>query len=162
MNLSMIQQQKDLGSGQIYRADRGSCCTFGSGLEMGQIQGKHTGLDLDWASPSPRYSSRPTLDGLNALRHSCSKAKTAGEESWLKQGPLLRPPMPLECKWSSSRDPNIGEEGNNTHCQEEGEIREDLPQDDVCVYMNRYVDNLNDLLWDPFLVRPILADLNRV
>ena len=53
--------------------------------------------------------------------------------------------MPLECKWSSSRDPNNSEEGNNTHCQEEGEIREDLPQDDVCAYMNRYVDNLNDL-----------------
>ena len=53
--------------------------------------------------------------------------------------------MPLDCKRSSSRELNFGEEGDNTRCREEDEIREDLPQDDVCVYMNRYVDNLNDL-----------------
>ena len=52
--------------------------------------------------------------------------------------------MPFERSSSISRDPNIGEEGNNAHCREEGEIREDLPQNDVCVYMKRYVDNLND------------------
>ena len=60
MNLSMIQEQKDLGSGQVYRANLGSGFTFGSGLEMGRIQGRFTRLDLDWASPSPSYSSRPT------------------------------------------------------------------------------------------------------
>ena len=78
------------------------------------MQGRHTRLDLDWVSLSTSYSCRPTLDGSNALRHSCFKAKAAAEEFGLKQGPLLRPPMPLECKWSSSRDPNIGEEGKNT------------------------------------------------
>ena len=102
------------------------------------------GLGLDRADPSPSYSSMPTRDGSNSLGHKCFKAKAVGEEFRLKQGPLLRPPMPLECKSSISRDPNIGEEGNNTHCRKEGEIREDLPQDDVRVYMNRYADNLND------------------
>ena len=53
--------------------------------------------------------------------------------------------MPLDCKRSSYRDPNFGEKGNNTHCWEEDEIRDDLPQDDVCVYTNRYVDNLSDM-----------------
>ena len=53
--------------------------------------------------------------------------------------------MPPECNRVSSRDSNFGEEGNNTHCQEEDVIREDLPQDDVCFYTNRYVDNFNDL-----------------
>ena len=127
MNLSMTQEKKDLGSDQAYRADRGSSFTFGSGLKMGQIQGRLTGLDLDWASPSLSYSSRPTLDGKNALSHRCSKAKDAGEESGLKQGLLLRPSTPLDCKRSSSRDPNFCEKGNNTHCREEDEIRENLP-----------------------------------
>ena len=82
-----------------------------------------------------------------------------GEESGLKQGPVLRPSMPLECKRSSSKDSNFGEDGNNTHCREEDEIREDLPEEDVCLYTNRYVDNLNDLsLSSRFSVfgRPIL------
>ena len=102
-------------------------------------------LDLDWASQSPSYSNRPTPYGLNASSHKCSKAKDEGEESGLKQGPVLRPSMPLECKRSSSKDSNFSEEDNNTHWREEDEIREDLPQDDVCLYSNRYVDNLNDL-----------------
>ena len=85
------------------------------------------GLGLDRAGPSLSYSNRPTRDGSNSLGHNFFKAMVAGEEFGLKQGPLLRPPMPLECKSSISRDLNIGEEGNNTHCREEGEIREDLP-----------------------------------
>ena len=145
MNLSMTQEQKDLGADQAYGAVSGSGFTFGSDLEMGRIQGRLIGLDLDWASQSPSYSNRPTLDGLNASSHKCSKAKDGGEESRLKQGPVLRPSKPLECKRSSSRDSNFGEEGNNTHCREEDKIREELPQDDVCLYTNRYVDNLNDL-----------------
>ena len=145
MYLSMTQEQKDLGADQAHGAVSGSGSTSGPGLEMGRIQGRLTGLDLDWASQSPSYSNRPTPDGANASSHKCSKAKDVGEESRLKQGPVLRPSMPLECKRASSRDSNFGEEGNNTHCREEDVIREDLPQDDVCFYTNRYVDNLNDL-----------------
>ena len=70
-----------------------------------------------------------------------------GEESGLKQGLVLRPSLPPECKRASSRDSNFGEEGNNIHCREEDVTREDPPQDDVCfyIYTNRFVDNLNDL-----------------
>ena len=67
-----------------------------------------------------------------------------GEDSGLKQGPLLRPPMPFEGRSSISSYSNIDEEGNKEHSREEGEIREDLPQDGDCVYMKRYEDNLND------------------
>ena len=49
------------------------------------------------------------------------------EESGLKQGPLLRPPMPFEGRSSIFSDSNIDEEGNKEHSREEGEIREDLP-----------------------------------
>ena len=101
------------------------------------------GLGLDRVGPSLCNSSRPTPDGLNSLGHRGFKAKIVGEESGLKHGPLLRPPMPFEGRSSISSDSNIDEEGNKEHSREEGEIREDLPQDDDCVYMKRYEDNLN-------------------
>ena len=46
-NISLLQEQKNLGSGRVYRADRGSGSTFGSDLEMGRIQGRLMGLGLD-------------------------------------------------------------------------------------------------------------------
>ena len=101
------------------------------------------GLGLDRVGPSLCNSSRPTPDGLNSLGHRGFKAKIVGEESGLKHGPLFRPPMPFEGRSSISSDSNIDEEGNKEHSREEGEIREDLPQDDDCVYMKRYEDNLN-------------------
>ena len=143
--LSMTQEQKELGADQAYGAISGSGSTSGPGIELGRIQGRLTGLDLDGAGQSPSYSNRPIPDGPNASSLKCSKAKDVGEESGLKQGPVLRPSMSPECKRASSRDSNFGEEGNNTHCREEDVIREDLPQDDVCFYSNRYVDNLNDM-----------------
>ena len=47
MYLSMTQEQKDLGADQAHGAVSGSGSTSGSGLEMGRIQGRLTGLDLD-------------------------------------------------------------------------------------------------------------------
>ena len=136
MYLSMTQELKELGADQAHRAISGSGSTSGPGIELGQSVGRVlprlTGLDLDGASQSPSYSNRPIPDGPNASSLKCSKAKDVGEDSRLKQGPILRPSMPHECKRASSRDSNFGEEGNNTHCREEDVIREDLPQDDVC------------------------------
>ena len=142
---SMTQEQKELGSGQAYGAISGSGSTSDPGIELGRTQGSITGLDLDGTSQSPSYSNRPIPDGSNASSFKCSKAKDVGEESGLKQGLVLRPSLPPECKQASSRDSNFGEEGNNLHCREEVVTREDPPQDDVCFYTNRYVDNLNDL-----------------
>ena len=34
-NLSMFQEQKNLGSSQVYGVDHGSVSTFGSDIEMG-------------------------------------------------------------------------------------------------------------------------------
>ena len=47
------------------------------------------GLDLDGVSQSPSYPNRPIPVGLNASNIKCSKANNAGEESGLKQGPVM-------------------------------------------------------------------------
>ena len=66
-----------------------------------------------------------------------------GEEHGLKQDPL-RLPMPFEGRVSISNESNIVEERNKDLSREEGEIRDDLPKDDDCFNMERYVDNFND------------------
>ena len=142
--LSMTQEQKELGANQDHGEISGSGSTSGPGFELGRSQGRLMGLDLDGASQSPSYPNRPIPVGPNVSNLKCSKANDAGEDSRLKQAPV-RLFMPPECNRASSRDSNFGEEGNNTHGREEDVIREDLPQDDVCCYTNRYVDNLNDL-----------------
>ena len=149
MHLSLTQEQKELGADQASGAISGSGSTFGLGLELGCIQDRLTGLDHVGASQSPSYSNRPIPDGPNASSLKCSKAKDVREKFGLKQGPVLRPSMSPMCKRASSRDSNFGEEGNKTLYREEDMIREVLPQDDVCFYSNRYVDNLNDM--SPFL-----------
>ena len=67
-----------------------------------------------------------------------------GRETELNQDPILRLPMPSVGRGSTPSEPKIVEEGNDGFSREEGEIREDLPQDDDCVHMERYVNNYND------------------
>ena len=50
--------------------------------------------------------------------------------------------MPSNCKSPITRVLNAGKEGNATHNWEEGEFREDLVQENDCVNMHRYGDNL--------------------
>ena len=126
----------------MYGADSGSGSTDGSDLGMGPIQSRRLGLDR--MGPIPSKSSRPTPDGSNPLGHKAFEAKFVGEEFGLEQGPFLRLPMPFEGRVFISRESTIVEEGNKEHSREEGKIREDLPQDDGCAHMERYVDNLND------------------
>ena len=52
--------------------------------------------------------------------------------------------MPSAGRVSTLSEPNIAEEGNYEFSREEGEIREDLHQDDDCVHTERYVNNYND------------------
>ena len=141
-NKFVAQEQKNLESGQVYGADSGSGSTDGSDLGTGRIQRRRLGLDR--MGPSPSKLSRPTPDGSNPLGHKAFEAKFVGEESRLEQGPFLRLPMPFEGRVSISSESNIAEEGNKEHSREEGEIREDLPQDDACAHMERYVDYFND------------------
>ena len=67
-----------------------------------------------------------------------------GGESGLKQGPVLRLSMPSEGRIPISSESNIAEEGIKEISREEGEIREDLPHDDDCVHIERYVNKYND------------------
>ena len=103
---SMVQEQKELGSGQADGTTSGSGSTSGPGIELGRTQDSITGLDHDGASQSPSYSNRPIPDGLNVSSFKCFKAKVAGEKSGLKQGLVLRPSMHPERKRASFRDSN--------------------------------------------------------
>ena len=139
---SMTQEQKNLESGRVYEADSGSGSPNGSNLGTGRILSRPMGLGPDRIGPSPSKPIRPTLDGSNC--HKGFEAEFVGEEYGLKQGPVLRLPMPFEGRVSISSESNIAEERNKELSREEGEIREDLPHDDDCVHMERYVDNFND------------------
>ena len=143
-HLSMTQEQQELGVDQDHGAISGSGSTSGPGLELGRTQERLMGRDPVGASKSQSYSNRPIIVGQKVSNLKCSKANDVGEVSGLNQA-SVKPSMSPECNRASSRDSNIGEEGNNTHSREEDVIQEDLPQGDVRCYTNRYVDNLNDL-----------------
>ena len=94
--------------------------------------------------PSPIEANRSIPNGPVLLDHKGYETKFVGGESGLKQGSALRLSMPSEGRISISREPNIAEEGIKEINKEEGEIREDSPQDDDCVHIERYVNNYND------------------
>ena len=60
----------------------------------------------------------------------------------LSQGLLLRPFLPSNCKSPIPRVLNVDKEGNATHIWEEGEFREGLVEENDCVNMHRYGNNL--------------------
>ena len=126
-HLTLIQDQKVLGAVQASGAISGSDSTFGSGLELGCIQGRFKGLDPDGPSQSPSYSNGLIPDGQTTSSPNISWAKDKGENSGLKQGSTSRPSMSPECKQANSRDHNSGEEGNKIQCREEDVTREAPP-----------------------------------
>ena len=142
--LKLIQEQKALGAVQTARAICGSDAIFGSGLELGCIQGRLKGLAPVGLSHSPSYSNGLIPDGQTVTSPDSSWVKDKGENSGLIQGSTARPSISPECKPASSRDYNPGEEGNKIQCREEDVTREAPSQDDVCIYSNRYVDKFND------------------
>ena len=101
------------------------------------------GLGLDYrVDLSPSSTSRPPLHGPNSYVPSCFKAEATGMGVGLRQGLLSRPVLPSECKSPISSTLNAGKEGKAIHIWEEGELREDLAQENGRVYMNKYGDNL--------------------
>ena len=98
-------------------------------------------LGLNQLSPSPSEMSRPIPDGSAPSGHKGYETMLVGGEIELNQDPVLRLPMPSESRASTPVEPNIVVEGNYEFSREEGEIREDLSQDDDCVYTERYVNN---------------------
>ena len=67
-----------------------------------------------------------------------------GGEHGLNQDLVLRLPMPSVGNISIPSESNIAEEENKELRKEESEIREDLPKDNDCDHMERYVKNYND------------------
>ena len=102
------------------------------------------GLGFDQLGPSPSESNKPTQDGPVSSGHKGYETTFVGGETGLNQGLVLRLPMPSAGNVSSPSESNTAEEGNKELSREEGEIRKDLPQDDDCVQMERYVINYND------------------
>ena len=143
-NKSGTQEQNNLYSGRGYGADSGSVSTVGSDLETGRTLSRPIGLGLDQMGPSPSESNRPCPDGLISSGHKGFETTFAGGGTGLNQGYVLRLHMPSIGRVSIPSESNIAEEGNKDLSREEGEIREDQPQDVDCVHMERYVNNCND------------------
>ena len=141
---SESQVQNNLESGRGYGSDSGSGSTDGSDLGTGRILSRSMGLGLDQMGPSPIEAYRSIPDVPILLDQKGYETKFVGGESGLQQGPILRLSMPSKGRISTSSESNIAEEGIKEISREEGEIREDLPQDDDCVHIERYVNKYND------------------
>ena len=94
--------------------------------------------------PSPSKLSGPIVDGPNSLDHKGFEEKAEGEDYGLKQDSVLRLPEPAEDSASISSESNIEEEENKEFSKEDGEIREDQPQDDDREHLERYADKFYD------------------
>ena len=102
------------------------------------------GLGLNQLSPSPSESNRPITVGSTSSGHMGFETMYEGGENEQNRDSVSRLPMPSAGRVSTPSDSNIAEGGNYEFSREEGEIREDLHQDDDCVHTERYVNNYND------------------
>ena len=144
MNKTVSQEQLNVESGSGYGVDSRSGSIIGSDFKTGRILNRSMGLGLNHMSPSPSELNRPIPDGSTSPGHKGFETMLVGGETELNQDPVLRPPMSSVGRGSTPSEPKIVEEGNDGFSREEGEIREDLPQDDGCVHMERYVNKYND------------------
>ena len=101
-------------------------------------------LGLNQLSPSLSELNRPITVGSTSSGHMGFETMYEGGETEQNQDSVSRLPMPSAGRVSTPSEPNIAEEGNYEFSREEGEIREDLHQDDDCVHTERYVNNYND------------------
>ena len=90
--------------------------------------------------PSSTSISRSPLDGSSSCGP--SRIKVVGKGVGLGQEPLLKHSLQSRYQSPSPRELNVGNEENVTHNREEGEIREDLGQENDCVNIHRYGNNL--------------------
>ena len=117
------------------------------------------GLGLDnrvVQSPSP--TSRSPLAELDSSDP--SRLKAAGMGIGPSQGLLLRTFLPSNYKNPIPRVLNASKEGNATHIWEEGEFRKGLVEENDCVNMHRYGDNLYEQSPSPLFSvfgRPLLS-----
>ena len=139
------------GSGSIDVSDLVSDRILSRAMVVGQLL-------MGQMGPSPSKSSGPIVDGPNSLDHKGFEEKFKGEDYGLKQDSVLRLPVPSEDSASISSESKIAEEGNKEFSKEDGEIREDQPQDDDREHLERYADKFYDQSPSGFSVfgRPLL------
>ena len=125
------------GSGSIDVLDLVSSRILSRAMGVGQLL-------MGQMGPSPSKSSGPIVDGPNSLDHKGFEEKFEGEDYGLKQDPVLRLHLPSEDSASISSESKIAEEGNKEFSREDGEIREDQPQDDDQQHLKRYADKFYD------------------
>ena len=98
--------------------------------------------------PSPRCNSWSPLAGLGL--DDPTHLKAAGMEIGPSQGLLLRPFMPSNFKSLALRDLTDAKERNIIQTWEEGEFKEGLEEENDCVDMQRYGDNIYEQSPSPF------------
>ena len=125
------------GSGSIDVSDLVSDRILSRAMGVGQLL-------MGQMGPSPSKSSGPIVDGPNSLDHKGFEEKFEEEDYGLKQDFVLRLPVPSEDSASISSESKITEEGNKEFSKEDGEIREDQPQDDDREHLERYADKFYD------------------
>ena len=143
-NKTVAQEQNNLELGRGSGSDKRSGSTVGSDLETGRVLNRSMGLGLNQLSPSPSESNRPITVGSTSSGHMGFETMYEGGENEHNRDSVSRLPMPSAGRVSTPSDSNIAEGGNYEFSREEGEIREDLHQDDDCVHTERYVNNYND------------------
>ena len=136
-SLPAHQEKEDLGSDQVSSTDCGSTSGEGSDLEVGRAQGRELGLgrpNRTGPGPSPNISS--SLHELGSYEPNCSEAveKRVGLSQELQLKSSLQPNHKCSC--------SDGIEESVTHNWEAGENREDHSQENKCLKIHRYDDNL--------------------
>ena len=129
------QEKEVLGSGQVSFTDCGSTSGDGSALELGRAQGSELGSGRpNQTGPGPTPNISSSLHELGSCGPTCSEAVEKGVG--LSQELLLRFALQPNHKCSD------GIEGNVIHNWEVGENREDHSQENDCLKIHRYDDNL--------------------
>ena len=129
------QEKEVFGSGQVSFTDCGSASGNGSVPELGRAQSRHLGSGCsNRTGPGPTLNNSSSLHELGSCGPTCSEVVEKGVG--LSQELLLRSPLQPNYKCSN------GNEGNVTHNWEVGENREDLSQENDCLKIHKYDDNL--------------------
>ena len=132
------QQEKEvIRLGQLSLTDCGSSAGEGSDLEVDQAQGRELEVGQpNRMGPGPKPSISSPFNKLGSCGHTCSKAAEKGVG--LRQEMQLRSPLQQNHKCSCS----VGTDRNDKHNWKVGENREDHSQENECLNIHRYDDNI--------------------
>ena len=109
----------------------------GSALEVDRAQGRKLEVGQpNQTGPGPKSSISSSFNELGSCGHTCSRAAEKGVG--LRQEMQLRSPLQQNHKCSCS----IDADGNDKHNWKVGENREDHSQENECLNIHRYDDNI--------------------